>query len=243
MASSAIGPASTQVADHFQLTPQQVRFFETFGFLHLRALFRDDVNEMTTAFEHVFASASDPYVVPENPYHRVRDPRFGDTPRVTIRELESLHPYFEQLSAEPRILAIASALLGEGHEYQVADGNLFYCDVYWHLDGYGTTTDEDHIKLYFYLDSLRSGSGALRVLPGSHVEGSPYTTALRQLFFDIDAAPGKVGVALDEIPGYTIDVEPGDLIVGNFRTIHGSFGGGPRRRLVTMDFHRGGTSA
>ena len=29
---------------------------------------------------------------------------------------------------------------------------------------------------------------------------------------------------------------PGDLIVGNFRTLHGSFNGAPRRRLFTVNF-------
>ena len=86
-------------------------------------------------------------------------------------------------------------------------------------------------------------NGCMRVIPGTHIEDSPYTVSLRQLFFDIEAAPQKVGVALDEIPAHTISVDPGDIVVGNFRTIHGSFQGGPRRRLITMDFHRGKPAA
>jgi hypothetical protein len=225
-------------ASSFALTPQQVRFYETFGFLHLPGLFRPEIDTITAAFEEVFAASPDPFVVPENPYHRARDPQYTSNPRVAVTGIDELHPVFGRLRSDPRVRGIAAALLGDGYEYQVTDGNLFYCDVYWHLDGYGTTTNEEHIKLYFYLDVLREDSGALRFIPGTHYEKSSYTVALRQLFFDIENAPSKIGVELDEVPGWTMNVNPGDLVVGNFRTLHGSFGGGPRRRLITMDFHR-----
>ena len=48
--------------------------------------------------------------------------------------------------------------------------------------------------------------------------------------------PDNVGVAIDEVPSWTLEVEPGDLIVGNFRTMHGSFNGAARRRLFTVNF-------
>jgi hypothetical protein len=38
------------------------------------------------------------------------------------------------------------------------------------------------------------------------------------------------------VPSWTVDVDPGDLVVGNFRTMHASFNGGVRRRLFTMNF-------
>src|SRR5690606_13036259 len=41
--------------DAFRLTPQQVRFFETFGFLRIPGLFRDDMARITKGFEDVFA--------------------------------------------------------------------------------------------------------------------------------------------------------------------------------------------
>ena len=39
-----------------RLTQQQVRFFETFGFLTLPGLFRDEIEQITEAFEAVFAT-------------------------------------------------------------------------------------------------------------------------------------------------------------------------------------------
>jgi hypothetical protein len=225
-------------ASTYDLTPQQVLFYESFGFLHLPGLFRDETAAITAAFEEVFASAPEPFVMPPNPYHEARDPRHADEPRIAVTRLDEIHPLFAELSSDHRMRAVARSLLGPSYEYQGTDGNLFFCDVHWHIDGYGTTTEEEHIKAYFYLDALRSDSGALRVLPGTHIDGAPYTDSIRQLFFDIESAPRRLGVELDEIPGYTIEVDPGDVIIGNFRTIHGSYGGGPRRRLVTMDFHR-----
>ena len=42
----------------------------------------------------------------------------------------------------------------------------------------------------------------------------------------------------EEIPSFAIDNEPGDLIVGNFRTLHATFGGATRRRLFTMNYRQ-----
>ena len=47
------------------------------------------------------------------------------------------------------------------------------------------------------------------------------------------------GVANDEIPSWTLETDPGDLVVWNFRTIHASFAGGLRRRLFSINFRDG----
>jgi ectoine hydroxylase-related dioxygenase (phytanoyl-CoA dioxygenase family) len=131
---------------------------------------------------------------------------------------------------------VAKGLLGDGYVYAESDGNLFNCDVYWHLDAYGAVEGVEHIKLSFYLDELHHDTGALRVIPGSHFD-STYTKKLhRGIAHEPDRVHENFGLAVDEIPSWTLDVTPGDLIVGNFRTLHGSFNGAPRRRLFTVNF-------
>jgi hypothetical protein len=219
----------------FTLTPEQVAFFETFGFLKLPGLFRDEIAAYTAAFEEVFADA-EPMVLRNNPYHQVRNPRFEDDPRFTVPLFIEQHPVLDALKTDPRVVGIARSLIGDNYEYAQSDGNLFYCDVYWHLDAFGSPIQQQHIKLYFYLDALRHDSGALRVLSGTGDVGGSYVMTIRQLFNDPDNARETLGIELDEVPSWTLEVDPGDLIVGNYRTMHASFGGGPRRRLFTVNF-------
>jgi ectoine hydroxylase-related dioxygenase (phytanoyl-CoA dioxygenase family) len=44
------------------------------------------------------------------------------------------------------------------------------------------------------------------------------------------------GIAGGDIPSITVESKPGDLIIWNFRTIHGSYNGGERRRLFSLNF-------
>ena len=65
---------------------------------------------------------------------------------------------------------------------------------------------------------------------------------VRRLTDDPEQVPEILGVELDEIPSSALEVNPGDLIVTNFKTLHGSFNGGVRRRLFTVNFRAGATS-
>jgi len=226
----------TPVSGTFALTPQQIAYFDTFGFLKLPGLFRADIGELTAAFESVFAATDEPMVLSNNPYHQTRDARFQDRPRLTVPLFIEQNEALGRLRTDPRVVGIAQSLLGPEFEYAHSDGNLFYCDVYWHLDAFGSPIHQRHIKLYFYLDALRHESGALRVIPGTGDLGGSYVTTVRQLFNDPDTARQTLGIELDEVPSWTLEVDPGDVIIGNYRTMHATFGGGPRRRLFTVNF-------
>ena len=55
--------------------------------------------------------------------------------------------------------------------------------------------------------------------------------------FRDDASVEEIfGVPGNEIPSVAINSSPGDLIIWNFRTIHGSYNGGERRRLFSLNF-------
>jgi hypothetical protein len=235
MAPGAPSQATSSVGS-FSLTPQQVRFFDTFGFLKLDGLFADDVADLTAGFEDVFAKADEPMVLTNNPYHRSRDPRYEDRPRLTVPLFLEQNERLASLLHDPRVTGTAESLLGPDYEYAYSDGNLFYCDVLWHLDAFGSPIQQRHIKMYFYLDPLRHDSGALRVIPGTGDLGGSYVATLRNLFSDPDQAAEQLGVELADIPSWTLEVEPGDVLVGNYRTMHATFGGGPRRRLFTVNF-------
>ncbi len=234
MADDAGDRATTR---RFELSEPQVTYFKTFGFLKIPGLFASDVERIRTGFEEVFAAETPEVLDPDNPYHRTQDPRYERETRTMIRRFIDKSPNLEWLRDDPRVLAVAQSLLGDPFVYAESDGNLFNCDVYWHLDVYGATPDVEHIKMSFYLDQLRKDNGALRVIPGSHFARTSYARELyKQLSHDPSRVAEHVGVAVDEIPAWVVDVDPGDLIVGNFRTMHASFDGGARRRLFTLNF-------
>jgi ectoine hydroxylase-related dioxygenase (phytanoyl-CoA dioxygenase family) len=200
-------------------------------------MFRAEIDLICEGFDDVFSREQPQFLNPDNEYHHARDGRTGD-------ELRSIIPTFIQksdklawLRDDPRVTGIARDLLGPGYVYAESDGNIMSCDVYWHLDAYGAFAEHDHIKLFFYLETLRRDAGALRMIPGSQFANGAYAKTLRQgLVRDPSRAPDLYGVPLEEIPSWTLEVDPGDVIVGNFRTLHASFNGNPGRRLFTMNF-------
>lgn len=230
-------PSTSLATSPFELTDQQVAFFQAFGFLALPGLFADDIERITAGFEEVFEDPTDLLALDEdNSYHHTDDPDYRDRPRVIVPGFIDRSADLAWLHDDPRLAAVAAALLGDGYEYAQSDGNLFNCDVYWHMDVFGAPVGHDHLKCYFYLDHLTADSGALRVLPGTnHLEGE-YAALLRTNL----EPPSKIreiyGVELDELPSWCLEVTPGDLVVGNFRTFHASFGGRPRRRLFTINY-------
>jgi hypothetical protein len=221
----------------FELTAQQVAYYKTFGFLRVPGLFAADIDRIRSGFEAVFAGETGELLNPDNPYHRAADPHYAQETRTIIRQFVDKSPDLQWLRSDPRVLGVARGLLGDGFAYAESDGNLFNCDVLWHLDVYGAAANVEHIKLSFYMDPLRKDNGALRVIPGSHFPQTSYAGALyRHLSHDPTRVPEHVGVDIDEVPSWVVEVDPGDLIVGNFRTMHASFNGGVRRRLFTMNY-------
>lgn len=232
------------------LDAAQLRFFETFGFLRLPGLFADEIDDITTAFEARFAATP-----PSDPHHELDTEGFGEAfasrsridsyHHLNFGEHRAIIPEFVEtteglrwLLSDERIVGIVTSVLGPDHEYRSSDGNLLWCDTSWHCDLYDAPLDRYHVKLFFYLDPIDADSGALRVIPGTHHWTSEFATTLRRDLDDWTKVPELFGVAVDEIPSWTVESRPGDLLVGNFRTIHATFNSAPRRRLFTLNYRR-----
>jgi ectoine hydroxylase-related dioxygenase (phytanoyl-CoA dioxygenase family) len=211
------------------LTQQQVRFFETFGFLTLPGLFRDEVDQIIDAFEEVFSNEGHMRMETYVELH-------GEERRLIIPQFVTKHPTLDRLRADPRVVGIVTSLLGPNHEYAESDGNLFDCESLWHSDTYGAPMLIHHVKLSFYLDSLKADSGAIRVIPGTQHFKESFATALRNGFRDSSAIEEQFGVDPRDIPSVALETEPGDVVVWDFRTIHASYYGQTRRRLFSINY-------
>lgn len=235
---TTVVPTGAADVDGSVLTPQQVLFFHTFGFLHLPGFFGQEFARIERGFEEAYASEPAPTPLdPANPYHTSPYPEYAERVRDMVPFFIERSDDLAWLKTDPRVLGIASALLGEHFDFAQSDGNRFNCDVYWHIDAFGSPIDQLHIKMYFYLDALSADTGCLRVIPGSNHYRETYAQRLYgTLMADPSACRDTYGVDLEEIPNWAVEVVPGDLVVGNFRTLHGSFHGAPGRRLFTVNW-------
>ncbi|MEM7139526.1 MAG: phytanoyl-CoA dioxygenase family protein [Actinomycetota bacterium] len=227
----------TDVVDQTSgLSAQQIAFFEAFGFVHVHGLFVDDLPRIEAGFEEAFAAGDQIALDPDNALHNTNYDGYDQDIRTMVFGFIDHSDNLSWLRDDPRITAIVTSLIGPNFEYAESDGNRFNCDVWFHSDVYGSSLANENLKLYFYLDELTEETGALRVFPGTHHLEGDHAQTLRGAFFRPGVVEDKFGMPQRDLPAYAIETRPGDMIVSNFRTLHGSFGGAVGRRLFTLNF-------
>ena len=108
------------------LTEQQLNFFHTFGFVHVPQLFNpDEVAWITEEFEHVL-----------NTYGK-GDGHDGSQRTMIVPTIDHSEKLCTLLD-EPRVVGIASDILGDDFNYASGDGNYYSGDTGWHADGRDT---------------------------------------------------------------------------------------------------------
>jgi hypothetical protein len=213
----------------FALSPQQIEYFATFGFLKLPGLFAAEIDDISAAFDEAVADASN---LRTETYHELH----FEERRVTILSIVDKHPDLGFLRSDPRVLGIIRSLMGERVEYAESDGNVFSCESSWHADIYGAPLKRYHVKVSLYLDPQRADTGAIRMIPGTNFFRDEFAKSVRGRLLDVPRISEVLGVEPRDIPSWTLETDPGDVVVWNYRTVHGSFGGGEHRRLISLSF-------
>ena len=200
-----------------RLTEQQVSYFNTFGFLKFPGLLADQIGEIEAAFEGVWTD--------HGGGHNGR-PHDG-TARSCLVPFIDQSERLSRLIDDERIAGIAASLLGEDFNYCSSDGNYYVGDTLWHPD-IGSHAYQG-IKFAIYCDPLDASNGALRVVPGSHLEPL-YSRMARDPL-------AAFGVQPSEVPAFAFESRPGDVIAFNLALWHAAFGGGRHRRMGTVIFY------
>ena len=203
----------------YKLKRDQINFFKTFGFILLKGLFLDKIEDIINSFEEVFEQQTK---------KQKRDPFNNE--RKCIPQFIDSNEYLASLIDDERIINIGECILGENFNYMGSDGNYYNSNTNWHSDGWGSNIL--HIKLAFYLDHLKQNKGCLKVLPGSHLIKDTYSNNLDISFKKKNSYLNKLGA---EVPGISIETKPGDLIFFNHNLKHSSYGGGKNRRMFTIN--------
>ena len=205
------------------LTQKQRQHFDSFGFVLLRRLF--DAAEMDTLRREFEIGLESKY----------RHAPFDGTRMHHTYLMESNTPFFASLLEDSRIVTVAESLGGPDILGINATGNRHVGNTPWHAD-----TDSYHqygVKFVFYFDPLTAANGALRVVPGSHHR--PYFDQMREFR---RAHQNPDGSSIDEVPGFSIESEPGDVIVFDHRLSHASRGGRGDRRLGAVVYYHNPTT-
>jgi ectoine hydroxylase-related dioxygenase (phytanoyl-CoA dioxygenase family) len=196
---------------------QQRSFFEKFGFLKLPGMVAKDLPAITHEFEQVFVQQS---------LHHDGSQRTSVVPFIDKR------PGLCALLEHDAIAEVVANLIGADFNYMGSDGNYYSGDTTWHRDGF--MPSNSYIKVAFYLDRVTHETGCLRVMPGSH------TVSALDLWQDpvLRDSDRVWNLRQRDLPSYSIESEPGDVLIFSHRLLHASFGGGTARRMFTMNLGR-----
>ena len=199
------------------LTTAQAGHFAVFGFAVLRGFLADRAAalraETDTAIRDAYAATYD---------ERVIDGISGHYLPMASR----LTPVSASLVCDdPRFIDAAEQLLGGPVIPECPEGVLYFAEAGWHTDdGIGV----QGVKFAAYFDELTAGTGALRLVPGSHhpeqgARLAAYTRRHPAVRTDAEAAAYRAS-----FPGYAAETVPADVIAFDLHTWHASFGGRDR---------------
>lgn len=223
-------PGGNQRALSYYLTPAQIAFFDTNGYLILRNWI---TGELLASLQKAATNWIKMGLVADQ-----TDPDYSDflfAPRSggkVMYRVNYLHSKGEeaslQLLGSPHLLAIAESLCGpdfvptyESMVFkQAGDGET----IEWHQD---TVHSRQHRIFNFdlYLDPSTKDGGALRVIPGSQKQIQDTSKLREDQNWNV---PGAVEV----------EMEAGDVLLHDVMLVHGSPGviGGNLRRTLYYEF-------
>jgi hypothetical protein len=210
------------------LTEKQIAFFKIFGFLKLGGLFADDVHEISDQFDEVFRQYADEVV---DWVHATHENRL----RRVLPAATQKNAYLASLLDDARVQGIATALLGSAYQFRGSDVSIYDCGTIIHQDADASNPIGRSIKMALYLDEVDESTGAIRLLPGSHHRGDQYFSLLCKNWL----GPDVLGLATDEYPAVVLPSSPGDLLLWDYRVMHGTAYGGNQRRMLALEFSEG----
>ena len=199
------------------LTTGQTDHFSTFGFTVLRGYLADRVSALRA---EVDAAIRDAYAATYD--ERVFDGISGHYLPMASR----LTPVSASLVCDdPRLIGAAEQLLGGPVIPECPEGVLYFSEAGWHTDdGIGVRG----VKFAVYFDELAAGTGALRLVPGSHHPEQNARLAAYSRRRGPARSEAEAAACQASFPGFIADTSPGDVIAFDLHTWHASTGGRDR---------------
>ena len=221
------------------VTPEEIAFFRTFGFLQCKQLLsQDETALLTEKFEVAMMTARDGADEPvltqdEHGYSDVRQ-QVGVWDKKQIPFFDYDPDSFYWLLDDERFESHFRTFQGDDYVVSASAAYIHAGGVGWHHDHSETIDDAFHsMRAHMYLDPLGPEDGCLTVLPGSQHRGD-YRKTLLDSQGKVTSGHnywGHFGVPPDEIPGATPLVnEPGDVVFLNHKTFHAALSNRAKRK-------------
>ena len=194
------------------LTDAQLDFYKTFGYVVLKGVF--STTELDAIREEFDFMLTDQYS--HTPY--------DGSVRHWTPMMDEDTPFLANLMEDVRFFSVAKQLYGDDVLGVIVDGNRYTGDTHWHRDT--ATVHQYGVKFAFYLQPVDVGTGALRVIPGTH-----------RLPNDDEFAQGVRSMHGESVPATALPSEPGDVVAFDIRLWHASFGGSEDRQMCTVVYY------
>ncbi len=195
---------------------QQIEHFKAFGFVVARGLLDDaEVGALKHEVVRALTEAYGGLGTDTNPEHMggIR----GDYLPLALDRT----PVSQALMADdPRLFQGSAELLARLTVPTVPIAACFTSNAGWHNE-HGSNVGG--VKFLTYLDARTADSGALRVLPGSHIGE---LAARLATYWSQD--PAASGFERWPVPAVVVETEPGDVIAFDAHLFHSSAGGSTR---------------
>ena len=207
-----MGEVMNQTTEIGGLTDAQRGFYETFGYVVLKGVFATtELESIRREFDNMLA---DQYS--HTPY--------DGSVRHWTPMMDENTPFLANMMEDSRFLSVAQQLYGDDVLGVIVDGNRYTGDTRWHRDT--ATVHQYGVKFAFYFQTVDAGTGALRVIPGTH-----------RLPNDDEFAQGVRSMLGESVPATALASEPGDVVAFDLRMWHASFGGSDDRQMCTVVYY------
>jgi hypothetical protein len=196
------------------LTHQQILHFRTFGYVTLPGMFTPA--EAATLRREVSGALAEAFgqIAAERP-------ELGGISGDYLPLAVDRFPFSQSLIADdPRTFLAAAELLGQPVVPSAGIATCFTGDSGWHTR---QGPDIGGVTFWADLEARRATTGALRVIPGSHLP------EFERLLWEYGAVePAGSGFGEWEWPHVVVDTEPGDVVAFHAHLRNRAVGGAPR---------------
>jgi len=199
------------------LSEEQKHQFETLGLLLLKDFIpQDEMKVFIDAFDETMVRGNGGEAWQEAPKRQQVVPFYRHNTAVYNRLLD-----------HERVNLLLGELLGSDYVFTVSEGIHHYGGTPWHHDAI-SPGDQTHLKVVFFMNSVRADTGCLSVLPGSQFLSF---RERMEKYGESILSPGK------DVPGtYPIEADPGDAVVFNVKLYHAAFGEGIERKAIYLNY-------
>lgn len=196
---------------------EDIHRFWIFGYLVFPQLLVDEINQISRDFDDLMGA--------------IQTLDGGGKPARTLRwqALDS-SPGLSQLIDNPKVTSIFDVLLGSDWQYFGSVANHYAGNTGWHTDDFSF---HHKVKIALYLDETGPGRGGLSVIPRSHVP----SLEVVDLQLDVGMSEATLGISQAQVPCTTLATRPGDVVAFHHNLMHSSWGGGDRRRMLSINAH------